>query len=227
MFLFVPSPSIKATLWITLFLVVLLIAVGIKLKKYKYTDTPRGLILILEWLVDSVNNLCKDISGKPYKKIAPYITTLAIFLFTANISGLFGFTPPTASLSVTLALGILTFVISQFAGMRSLGAGGYIKSYFEPNPLFLPFNIIGMVANPISISLRLFANILSGTVIMSLVYAILNYLAIGVAPLLHCYFDIFVGFIQTLVFCTLSVVFIADKLSPEDLDYYDTRKESF
>lgn len=169
--------------------------------------------------------MCREMIGRPYRKVAPYITTLAIFLFVANISGLFGLTPPTASVSVTLTLGIMTFVIVQFTGIKSQGILGYLKGYVDPNPLFLPINLIGELATPISLGLRLFGNILSGAVIMGLVYSILGWMAVGVAPALHCYFDIFSGFIQTLVFCTLTTVFIAGKLPDEEVDYFETHEE--
>ena len=86
-------------------------------------------------------------------------------------------------------------------------------------------NLIGELATPISLGLRLFGNILSGAVIMGLVYSILGWAAVAVAPPLHCYFDIFSGFIQTLVFCTLTTVFIAGKLPDEEVDYFETHEE--
>lgn len=219
------SPSIRSTVFITIVLVIILFIVNRKLKNYKYTDTPKGLILILEWVIGGINEMCKNTIGRPYRKVAPYVTTLAIFLFTANISGLLGLTPPTASISCTLTLGILTACIIQFSGFKSQGVGTYIKGFFEPNPIFLPINLIGDIATPFSLGLRLFGNILSGSVIMGLVYSVLGYAAIAVAPLLHCYFDIFSGFIQTLVFCTLTTMFIAGKLPDEEVDYFDTREE--
>lgn len=219
------SPSIRATIFITIVLLIILFICNRKLKNYKYTDTPKGIILVLEWLIGGINEMCKNIVGKPYRKLAPYIVTLAIFLFVANISGLIGLTPPTASVSCTVGLGIMTFTLVQFTGIRYNGIGGYLKSYIDPNPLFLPINIIGEISTPISLGLRLFGNILSGAVIMGLFYSVLGYAAIAVAPVFHCYFDIFSGYIQTLVFCTLTTVFVAGKLPDEEIDYFDTNEE--
>lgn len=219
------SPSIRATIFITIVLVIALLIISKKLDKYKYTDTPKGIIIILEWVIGGINEMCKGIVGKNYRKLAPYITTLAIFLFIANISGLLGLTPPTASVSVTLGLGIITFSLIQFTSVKSSGIFGYFKGFLDPNPIFLPINLIGEISTPISLGLRLFGNILSGSVIMGLVYSVLGYAAIFVAPALHCYFDIFSGFIQTLVFCTLTTVFIAGKMPDEDLDYFITNEE--
>lgn len=219
------SPSIKSTVFITIVLVIIMFIINRKLKKYDYNDTPKGLILIMEWLIGGINDMCKTILGKNYRRIAPYITTLAIFLFVANIAGLFGLTPPTASVSCTVTLGIMSFTIIQFSGIRSQGIFGYLKGYIDPNPIFLPINIIGEIATPISLGLRLFGNILSGSVIMLLIYQVVGWASVVVAPLFHCYFDIFSGYIQTLVFCTLTTMFIAGKLPDEEVDYFDTNEE--
>lgn len=219
------SPSIRASIFVTIVLIIIMLIVSKKLDKYKYTDTPKGIILILEWLIGGINGMCKDIVGKSYRKLAPYITTLAIYLFISNISGLFGLTPPTASISVTITLGIITAFLIQFTSIKYSGIKGYLLGFFEPMPLFLPINLIGEVSTPFSLGMRLFGNILSGAVIMGLVYSVLGWAAVGVAPLLHCYFDLFSGFIQTFVFCTLTTVFIAGKMPDEDLDYFKKIKK--
>ena len=219
------SPSIRSTIFLTIVLLIVIIIISKKLDKYKYTDTPTGIIIILEWLIGGINDMCKSIIGRPYRKIAPYVTTLAIFLFVANISGLLGLTPPTASVSCTLTLGIMTFTIIQMTGIRSQGILSYLKGFVDPNPIFLPINLIGEIATPFSLGLRLFGNILSGSVIMGLVYIVMGFGAIVVAPALHGYFDIFSGFIQTLVFCTLTTMFISGKLPDEEVDYFDTHEE--
>ena len=167
------SPSIKSSMIITFILAIILIIIGIKLRKYKVTDEPKGLIIVIEWLVETMNDMTKSTIGKRYKKLAPYLTTIAIMLFVYNISGLFGFRPPTASISVTFAFSITTFVLVEFYGIRSQGIKKHLKGYLDPIPLFLPMNIISDIAIPISLGLRLFGNILSGVVIMALVYTVL------------------------------------------------------
>ena len=97
------SPAIKSSVIITIILAVILIIVGIKLRKYKYTDEPKGIVIVLEWLVGVINDMCKSTVGKRYKQLAPYITTVAMLLFIYNISGLFGFRTPTSCASVTFA----------------------------------------------------------------------------------------------------------------------------
>ena len=219
------SPSIKSSMIITFILAIILIIIGIKLRKYKVTDEPKGLIIVIEWLVETMNDMTKSTIGKRYKKLAPYLTTVAIMLFVYNISGLFGFRPPTASVSVTFAFSITTFVLVEFYGIRSQGIKKHLKGYLDPIPLFLPMNIISDIAIPISLGLRLFGNILSGVVIMALVYTVLGWAALAISPVLHLYFDLFSGFIQTLVFCMLTLVFIAGKLPDEEVEYFDNLEE--
>ena len=220
------SPSIKSSMIITFILAIILIIIGIKLRKYKVTDEPKGLIIVIEWLVETMNDMTKSTIGKRYKKLAPYLTTIAIMLFVYNISGLFGFRPPTASISVTFAFSITTFVLVEFYGIRSQGIKKHLKGYLDPIPLFLPMNIISDIAIPISLGLRLFGNILSGVVIMALVYTVLGWAALAISPVLHLYFDLFSGFIQTLVFCMLTLVFIAGKLPDEEVEYFDNLEEN-
>ncbi len=219
------SPSIKSSVIITFILAIILIIYGIKLKKVKYTDEPKGLQIVLEWLVETMNGMCKDTIGKRWKQLAPYLTTIAILLFVYNISGLLGFRPPTASASVTFAFSITTLVLVEVFGIMSQGIGGHLKGYLDPVPLFLPMNIISDISIPISLGLRLFGNILSGVVIMSLVYKVLGFVALAISPVLHLYFDLFSGFIQTLVFCMLTLVFIAGKLPDEEVEYFENMEE--
>jgi F-type H+-transporting ATPase subunit a len=83
----------------------------------------------------------------------------------------------------------------------------------EPWPFWLPINLIGDFAVPISLSLRLFANILSGTVMMALYYSLLPvFVKVGIPSALHVYFDLFSGAIQTYVFCMLTMTYISDAI---------------
>ena len=93
----------------------------------------------------------------------------------------------------------------------------YIFSFFRPFPLFLPVNLIGELARPISISFRLFGNMLAGLIMMSLIYTLAPFFATFIFPAaLHVYFDIFAGAIQTYIFVTLSMSFVADAAKLEE-----------
>ena len=149
--------------------------------------------------------------GKHAVKYRNYIGTLFIFLLIANISGLLGLRPPTADYGVTLPLGLITSVLVQYNNIKWNKFGAF-TNLFKPLPFLFPINLIGEVAQPISISLRLFGNVVSGTVIMGLIYGLLYKIAWFWPGILHAYFDVFSGAIQTYVFCMLTMVWITDKI---------------
>jgi F-type H+-transporting ATPase subunit a len=93
------------------------------------------------------------------------------------------------------------------------GSKQYFKAYFEPIPLMLPMNIISELSTPISLSFRLFGNILGGLIIMGMVYSLPVWWNFGIPAVLHIYFDVFAGCIQTVIFVMLSMTFIKDKIN--------------
>lgn len=173
---------------------------------------PGKLQIIAEMIVTSINDLTESTMGKHNMAFAPYMLTLFMYLAIANLTGLLGVRPPTADLTMTLALALLTFFMTQFFGIKSKGIGGFLKGFFEPIPLLFPINVIGELANPISLSFRLFGNMLGGVIIMGLVYGGLTnlmYFAVGIPLVAHMYFDIFSGLLQSFIFVMLSMVFIS------------------
>ena len=196
---------------VIVFLSILTFIVNKKIKGADIEDEPSGFQNIIEISVDSVNNLVRQNMGQRNMRFAPYIFTLICFLTVANLLGLIGLTPPTSDYSVTFSLAIVTFTIVQVMNfMTRKGLGGYLKSFTEPYVLLTPINIIGELGNPISLSFRLFGNIMSGGIIMSLLYSGLGYFAPIVTPFLHGYFDVFTGLLQTFIFAMLTMIFISD-----------------
>ncbi len=194
---------------IVVLLSIFAIYVNSRIKKAKVDEKPSGLLNLVELLVESIEDLVRGNMGEDKMAFAPYIGTLAVYLAVANLFGLLGFSPPTSDYNVTFALAIITFVLTQYFGAKSKGIGGYIKSFFEPIPFLFPLNVIGEIANPISLSFRLFGNILSGVIIMYLIYSALGWFAPVVTPVFHAYFDVFAGLIQTFIFVMLTMVFIS------------------
>ena len=176
-------------------------------------EIPKGIQNVAELIVEMLDNIVKGSLGENAGKFANYIGSIFIFIFISNISGIFGLRPPTADYVVTFPLGILSFCIIQYNNVKH-NKFGAVKSLMDPIPLFLPVNIIGEIAVPISLSLRLFGNVLSGTVMMALIYGLLPvFLRFGIPSVLHVYFDLFAGAIQTYVFCMLTMTYVNDKLS--------------
>lgn len=206
--------------WITTshicLLIVVLVIIGICIAANaaikKATDVPGTFQNIVELIVEMLDGMVASSMGKAATKFANYIGTLFIFILISNISGLFGLRPPTADYGVTFPLGVITFCLIFFNKIKYQKISGFIKGLCDPWVFWAPINVIGDVAVPISLSLRLFANVLSGTVMMALVYGLLSKVAIGWPAVLHVYFDLFSGAIQTYVFCMLTMTYISDAI---------------
>ena len=180
--------------------------------KLKDTDKPSGLQNVAELIVEMLDGMVNSSMGsKNAVKYRNYIGTLFIFLLISNISGLLGLRPPTADYGVTFPLGIITFILIQYNNIRWNKTGAF-TDLVKPIPVLFPINLIGEIATPFSLSLRLFGNVVSGTVIMALIYGLLSKFAFFWPGILHAYFDVFSGAIQTYVFCMLTMVFITQKI---------------
>ncbi len=197
------------SLVLILLLCLFVVYVGQKVKKANPAEKPEGIVNLMEMVVESTTKLVVNTMGEKNEKFTPYILMLALYLIPANTIGLIGFPPPTSNFNVTFALAMLTFVLIQGSAIKSKGVGSYLKGFIEPYPVLLPMNVIGELAVPISLAFRLFGNILSGVIIMSLLYGALGFFAPAVTPVLHAYFDVFSGLLQTFIFAMLTMVFIA------------------
>lgn len=210
------SETVTVTWFIMAALLIFSIVATRNLKK-----EAKGFQVIVETIVKGVNNLASQNMGEHNSYWAPYVGTLIIFLAISNLIGLVGLRPPTADLNTTMCLAILTFVLTQTFGIKSKGIGGYGKGFLQPMPFLLPLNIIGELANPISLGFRLFGNITAGVIIMSLLYGALGaateallgltvpILQAGIPSVLHIYFDLFSGVLQSFIFTMLTMVFIS------------------
>lgn len=191
-------------------LITLAIIVNIRVKKFN--KIPTGFQNVIELVVETMENFVVSTVSKKYDYLGKWFFGVMAFILFANLSGLFALRPPTADLATTVALALTTFFLIHFLGIF-YSKGDYFKGYIDPNPVFLPLNIIGEVATPVSLSFRLFGNLLGGLIIMGMVYELFPvYLKIGVPAVLHLYFDIFAGSLQSFIFVILSMTFIRSKL---------------
>lgn len=193
-------------------IIILILAFMAKKTMEKASDVPGTFQNIIELGVEMLEKMTNGILGPNARKFANYIGTIFLFILFCNLSGLLGLRAPTADFGVTFCLGLFTFLIVQYQGIKNRKLR-HFTSLFEPVPVLFPINLIGEIANPISISLRLFANLLSGVIIMALWYGMLPILVnIGIPAALHVYCDLFSGCIQTYVFCMLTMVYVNDKM---------------
>ncbi len=209
------QPELIFSLIIVVVLCVGFVYAGKKVAVADPTKRPQGIVLVVETGVEMIYNYMKSIMPSKFEKnYYPYFAMLFCYLLVANISGLFAFDSPTSNFSIALAITLITFVLIQINAIRKKGIGHYIKDVVWP-----PTNILSTISPLISMSFRLFGNILSGMILMSLVYTFtgwlssfifnnVNFLGPILAPVLHAYFDVFAGVIQTIVFVTLSSILI-------------------
>lgn len=198
-----------------------------KLKSFNPLDEPKGIVLLCIMLVEWIDGMVSDIVSEDYvDRMGPFVGTLAVYILLSNYVGLLGFQNPTLNLSVTLAITLVAWCIFQATDIRYKGFGGYIKSYFEPMFLFVISNVFSVLAPLISMSMRLFGNILSGSIIMSLLYSATGALSAKLFPflggldpigpligsILHLYFDLFSGFLQMYLYIMLVMVFTGTRV---------------
>ena len=170
---------------------------------------PKPIQALGELIVSLLYGLTEDALGKELAKTyAPLICALFMFLLLSNWLGIIPhLEEPTKDLNTTLGLGIMGFFIAHYAAIKSKGFKVYIKEYFQPIFFMMPLNVIGELAKIVSISFRLFGNIMGGSIII-LVVSYLTY-SVVLPPFLYGFFGLFVGTIQAFVFTMLTVVYIS------------------
>ncbi len=202
-----------ALLIVSLFIIILAVIANRVIAKADPDATPGTFQNIVELVVEMLGNMVDGLMGTNAKRFVNYISSIFIFILISNISGLFGLRPPTADYGVTLPLALFTFCIIHYCGIKK-NKTKHFTNLFQPVALLFPINVISEVATPLSLSVRLFGNIMSGTVLMGLVYGMFPIFAkLGIPAVMHIYFDIFSGCIQAYVFCMLTMVYVNDKIA--------------
>lgn len=227
------SGEVLASLMVMGIIAILAIIVFIQAKFHDPLKKPKGLLFIAETGCGFFDGLVEDMMGPRFKGFGGYIMAVAVYLFIAFIFGLTGLPSPVTNLAVPLSLSLCTFVLIHATSIRYTKFK-YFKRYIEPIPFLLPVNLLTMWAPLLSMTLRLFGNAISGWALMSIVYYFLQ-LASGAVftfivepwnqvffapiatPILHLYFDLFSGFIQTTIFIFLTMINIGLE-APEDID---------
>ncbi len=194
-----------AMTWIV---IVLLIVFGIFTRR-KNGIRPRPMQVMGEMYLSAFYQLTEDALGRELAKTyAPLISALFMFLLLSNWLGIIPYLhEPTKDLNTPLSLGLMGFVIAHYAGIKSKGWKKYLSAYLEPIFFMMPLNVIGELSKVVSISFRLFGNIMGGSIII-LVVSHLTY-SMVFPPLLNAFFGLFVGTIQAFVFTMLTLVYIS------------------
>ena len=201
---------------------IIFVVIGNKFKKADPTKLLSKPMIVVENIVQFILGVLESNLGKYSKKFVPIYGTIIVVMIVSNLLGLIGLQPPTTNVWINAVIGITYFFMIQVAAFKTNGFIGRLKMLAEPYPFLLPLNILGELALPISLSVRLFGNILSGSIIMLMIYSLMSYLGffgiLGYAftPVLHIYFDVFSGFIQGYVFMILGSFFLGQNLELEE-----------
>lgn len=227
------SGEVIVALAICFILCVLAIIVGILAKKADPLKKPKGLLLLIEWAVEKLDGFAHETMGPGFENFGGILLGIIPFLFLSFTIGVTGLPTPMNSLAVPLSLGLITFVLIHYTSMRFTKLE-YFKRYVDPFPVFLPINLLSMWAPLLSITFRLFGNAIVGWILLGLVNGALEslsalifsfipsgvnqvFLVPIVTPVLHAYFDMFSGFIQTTVYVFLTALFVAQE-RPDDIE---------
>lgn len=160
---------------------------------------------MLETIVVTIRKQIKDIIGENPGIIFPFVATLFLFVGVSNLLTIVPYyEPPTSSFSVTAALAVTVFLSTPVFGIIKAGVGPFLKHYIEPSPVMLPFNIISEVSRTLALAVRLFGNMLSGTMIVGVLLSI----APLFFPLIMRVLGLIIGLIQAYIFAALSAVYI-------------------
>ena len=145
--------------------------------------------------------------GKEGRKYLPLVGTLFIFILFLNLSWFIpGMKPPTTDLSTTLAFAVATIILVQLIGIQKKGLWGYIKHFFEPTPFMFPLNLLEELVKPVSLSLRLFANMFGEKTVVTVLFLMIPLLC----PVPVMLLGIIMGVVQALVFSLLTVIYITN-----------------
>jgi F-type H+-transporting ATPase subunit a len=170
---------------------------------------PNPLQVVAELIVSAFDGLLKDaLDEEMGKKYFPMICCLFMFLLLSNWLGMIPkLEEPTKDLNTPLGMGLMGFVVAHYAGIKAKGFKQYAKEYMEPIFFMAPLNIIGELAKIVSISFRLFGNIMGGAIIILVISHLVYSLALP--PFLNLFFSLFVGTVQAFVFTMLTLVYIS------------------
>ena len=187
---------------------ILVLTLGAKLITRRLT-TGRNISrwqCALEIIVLGIKKQITEVGLKQPENYLGFVGTLFLFIATANIFTIFpGYEPPTGSLSTTAALAFCVFVAVPFYGIQERGWGGYLRSYLEPTIIMLPFNIISEFSRTLALAVRLFGNMMSGTMILGILLIVTPFLF----PVVMSALGLLTGMVQAYIFSVLALVYIA------------------
>jgi F-type H+-transporting ATPase subunit a len=186
----------------------LLLALGSKLITRRLTVgiSISGWQSALEIIVLGMKKQIEEVGLRKPEKYLGFVGTLFLFIAIANLFTILpGYEPPTGSLSTTAGLALCVFIAVPFFGIKERGWTGYLRSYLEPTIIMLPFNIISELSRTLALAVRLFGNMMSGTMILSILLIVTPF----IFPAVMSALGLLTGMVQAYIFSILALVYIA------------------
>jgi len=171
--------------------------------------------LAVEILIETLARQIRDVRGEggDPMRFLPFIGTLFLFIAMSNLMGLIpGFRSPAGSLSTTVALALSVLVAVPLYGIADRGLAGYLANYVRPTPMMAPFNITGEISRTVALAVRLYGNVMSGTVVVAILLAVAPFFF----PVLLQLLGLLTGMVQAYIFAVLAMVYIASASADPD-----------
>lgn len=199
--------TLNATIVFTWLLMAVLVGVSALVTRGLSTTHERSRWQdLLEIVVTGIEKQITDVGVRPARDYLGFLGTLFLFIASASLATIVpGFEPPTGSLSTTVALALAVLVAVPFYGIRAQGLRGYLRTYLQPTALMLPFNIISELSRTLALAVRLFGNMMSGTMILAILIGLTPLLF----PILMSALGLLTGMVQAYIFTILATVYIA------------------
>lgn len=183
----------------------------------KFETIPEGKQNFIETVVELLNGMFKGVIGHHGPDFTPYFGTIIMFLIVANGVSIFNIVPgegfkilpPTKNINVTFCMALMTIAVVIKSGFKYKGVKGFLKSHLQPVPFLLPFKLMDYIVRPLSLSLRLFGNIMGAVIVMELAYSAMP---AAFPAFLSVYFDFFEGILQAYIFVFLSSLYVAEAI---------------
>lgn len=190
--------------------IMLLLSVGSSLITRRLALKPSRAQAALELVVDTISIQIRETMGVAPAPYLPLIGTFFLFLLAANWSSLIpGIEPPTATLETDLALALIVFGATLWFGIRTLGVSGYVRTFAQPSILLAPLNLIELFTRSLSLTVRLFGNMMSGVFVIGIVLSLAGLLV----PIPLMALELLTGAVQAYIFGALAMVFIGGAVS--------------
>lgn len=171
---------------------------------------PRGWQMLIEAVVEFAAKLVEDMIGPRVEQYLSLVGTLILFIATANLLGVFPLlSTPTRDINTTLALALVVFFVVHYYGIRAHGGAGYLKHLAEPNVVVFVLDLIGQLSRTLSLTLRLFGNVIASEMIVAVIFILVP--AVAAIPLQIL--GMFTGLLQAYVFTVLTCTYISSAVA--------------